>query len=77
MTREWLDEAACTTVDPEIFFRDGESGWNQYTDAARVCASCPVRAQCYAAGVAEGDEDSFRAGLTPNQRKKLRRKAAA
>jgi hypothetical protein len=42
---EWRDFAACSTVDPEIFFP--KPGDRRVAEQARaVCASCPVRRKC-------------------------------
>lgn len=45
---EWLRRAACTDEDPELFFPVGTTGPAlRDTEAAkRVCARCPVIAEC-------------------------------
>lgn len=49
----WMDSAACTRpgVDPDMFFsKNGDSA-----AAKRICACCPVRAECRAFG----DDDTY------------------
>lgn len=67
-----LPGAACTQVDPEVFFP--HEGDELGIDTARdVCSGCPVRARCFELfgnlpyGVV--------AGLTPSERRALRRVA--
>lgn len=69
----WMDDAACTTVDPDIFFPDTSNGWRPLHQARQVCASCPVQVMCVA-DAPPWDEYSIRGGMTANER---RRKAAA
>lgn len=71
--RSWQDDAACLTVDPEVFFPEAEDGWQPTREAKRICASCPVRGAC-AADTPAWDRHSIRAGMTATER---RRKAAA
>ena len=41
----WRDDAACATVDPELFFpKPGDSRGAAH--ARFICASCPVRQKC-------------------------------
>ena len=39
----WTKDAACRGMDPALFFP--ERGQNP-TEAKRICAGCPVKAQC-------------------------------
>lgn len=49
-----LPGAACRTADPDLFFPDpGDTGAE--AQALAVCAGCPVRAQCYARAVENGE----------------------
>ncbi|MFI5825392.1 WhiB family transcriptional regulator [Streptomyces rishiriensis] len=54
---EWLRAAACVGEDPELFFPVGTTGpaLREAAVAKRVCARCPVRAEClsYALGTAQ------------------------
>ena len=44
----WQQSAACTSVDPEIFFPTGFGGRRDRAErkAKKVCARCPVWQQC-------------------------------
>lgn len=76
---DWLDRAACTGTDPELFYADRRKGDVQA--ALRICKACPVTAECLAAALAtEGGAVSpagIRGGLTPGKRTALRKAAGA
>jgi hypothetical protein len=72
--RDWMTDAACTTVSPEIFFPDPTVGWAPNKHAAQVCASCPVQRQCLE-DAPTWDQWSIRAGMTATARARLRRAA--
>lgn len=67
--RYWMDDAACLTVDPELFFPSDEDRWYPTRDAKRVCAGCPVKAQCLA-DTPVWDRFSVRAGTTGSERRR-------
>lgn len=51
-SKNWMDEAVCLTVDPEVFFpianRKGtQVRAQQVKQATRVCANCPVLDECF------------------------------
>lgn len=73
---EWTATALCAQVDPDIFFP--EKGGDAQP-AKRVCGMCDVRAQCLAWVLARTGEDRYGivAGLTPHERRVLRRRARA
>jgi WhiB family redox-sensing transcriptional regulator len=73
--RRWRDDALCTQTDPEIFFP--EVGETPHA-ALRVCAICPVRAECLADALNRRDVAfGVLGGTTPNQRRELLREQAA
>lgn len=65
----WRDRAVCKGVDPHIFWRD-----DLWSIAASVCDTCPVDEQCLEAGYDEYDFSTFRARMTPEERRKLARR---
>ncbi|MFF5984377.1 WhiB family transcriptional regulator [Streptomyces olindensis] len=79
MDREWELQAACRSVDPDVFFSSEAIGQAQQT-----CKGCPVRMECLEAALVreDGVPKAFRtglvAGLTGPQRWKIaqQRKAA-
>jgi WhiB family transcriptional regulator, redox-sensing transcriptional regulator len=79
----WAERALCAQADPDAWFPD--KGHYELTQLARrICARCPVRAQCleYALSGADtwgGIATGIWGGTTPQERDQLRqqRKAAA
>jgi WhiB family transcriptional regulator, redox-sensing transcriptional regulator len=53
----WYDRAACRAFGPQIFYTEGHgAGWmsvQMVRRAKRICADCPVRADCLAASIDE------------------------
>jgi WhiB family redox-sensing transcriptional regulator len=77
--RDWRLEAACATVDPELFFpHPGQAP--QVAAAKAVCAGCAVRGPCLAAALhgpqAHQDHAGIFAGTTPSDRVRLRGRAS-
>ncbi len=67
----WRDEATCRQVDAQLFFP--EPGANS-TAARRVCAVCPVRAECLGDALDRRDiAYGVLGGLTPRERRELLR----
>ncbi|MFT2014639.1 WhiB family transcriptional regulator [Streptomyces sp. 796.1] len=77
----WTASAVCAQVDPELFFP--EIGGSSAVTARRICAACPVRAECLAAALSEeGDcapsyRHGIRGGLSPRARYALGRRRPA
>jgi DNA-binding CsgD family transcriptional regulator len=71
MNRDWMDAAACTRVDPELFFSDTD---DDRKAAIKICQGCPVLAQCRADTLATdlSTPIGVRAGLTGSQRRRSR-----
>jgi WhiB family transcriptional regulator, redox-sensing transcriptional regulator len=72
--REWTDRAACLGSSPELFFPVGMVGpaLEQVAAAKRVCAGCPVRADCLEWALRSGDAHGILGGTTPEERRYLR-----
>lgn len=66
---EWYAGALCAQTDPEAFYPDKGS-----TPAAakKVCAVCPVRAQCLEWALDTAELWGTWGGATPRERRKLR-----
>ena len=69
---DWIESAACRSVDPELFYDLSPSGHYK-----KICAVCPVIRQCLAAAWRYKDEHAVWGGLNPNQRNRLARSGAA
>ena len=67
----WMERAACVGADPDQFFPD-EEGKSSSKSARKVCAVCPVAAQCAEFGV-RNREYGIWGGLTDKQRDEVRR----
>lgn len=73
----WHERAACTRVDPELFFVSGPGKRKDWTPARRVCFDCPVVDHCLAEAHATHDYEGMRAGLTPDELHALRPRRTA
>jgi WhiB family transcriptional regulator, redox-sensing transcriptional regulator len=71
--QSWRDLALCLEVDPELFFP--APGENPHP-ARRVCAQCPVSAQCLDYAISTGQRFGVWGGLTPEERREARQEAA-
>lgn len=75
MSEIWRGSALCMQTDPEAFFptnkayTDEYNGYNNYNEARKICAECPVRGECLADALITNDlEYGMRGGLTPRER---------
>lgn len=77
MSQRWRDRAACIGAPPHIFFPiDRKFSGKTWKHARALCAVCPVREQCLAVALAvPATEDRWGmfGGMTPNERRRLRR----
>lgn len=74
---DWRDRALCAETDPEAFFP--EKGGSTRA-AKRVCASCPVRAECLEFALDGEERFGIWGGLSERERRQLyraHRRAAA
>jgi WhiB family redox-sensing transcriptional regulator len=69
MREAWMDDAACTGRDPELFYPERKSD----TEAKLCCYDCPVREKCLQIAL-ERYEVGIWGGTNDEQRKLLRRK---
>ncbi len=70
---EWRLEAACRSVDPDLFFPMGRTGAaeDQIAAAKGVCRQCLVREQCLDYAVATRQQDGVWGGTSEDERRKL------
>lgn len=79
--KDWRTDAACAPgsgIAPEIFFPLGETWDGQTARVARakaVCWSCPVATECLTSALASNDNYAIAGGMTPTERRVLRRNA--
>ena len=75
--REWSRDASCAQTGPDDFLWFGDRDSTSYTDARRICHSCPVRRECLVDALERDDKWGMYGGLTPRQRQALKRRGAA
>jgi WhiB family redox-sensing transcriptional regulator len=75
---DWRDKAACLTADPELFFPVGNTGpaVDQIDKAKTVCARCTVTEICLQYALETGQDSGVWGGLSEDERRALKRRAA-
>lgn len=66
----WMDQAACTEIDPAIFYRNESIGTANYLRP--ICAQCPVRAQCLDYAL-KNEESGWWGGTSERERRAYKR----
>jgi WhiB family transcriptional regulator, redox-sensing transcriptional regulator len=71
---EWVRQARCIGVDPELFFPVGSTGpaLAQVEAAKAVCAMCPVRPECLTWALATGQDAGVWGGTSEEERRVMR-----
>lgn len=70
----WTRQALCAETAPDAFFPEPYDR-HAAEAAKRVCAQCPVQAECLAFALRTNQQEGIWGGLTRGQRQKLRRTA--
>jgi WhiB family redox-sensing transcriptional regulator len=72
----WSARAACRDAPPDLFFPVSELGAarEQIDEAKRICAHCPVRADCLGHALRSGEPSGIWGGTTEHERRLLRRR---
>jgi WhiB family redox-sensing transcriptional regulator len=66
-----MDDAACTQVDPELFFPELDSLW-RVAQAKKICeTSCGVKMECLQYAIRNKFKDGIWGGLSPTERHRL------
>jgi WhiB family redox-sensing transcriptional regulator len=75
---EWREHAACLESDPELFFPVGNTGpaLDQIDRAKGVCANCEVTEMCLEYALSTGQDCGVWGGLSEDERRALKRRAA-
>jgi WhiB family transcriptional regulator, redox-sensing transcriptional regulator len=83
----WRHRAVCKDEDPELFFPIGEEHTSgktptapvrlQHAKAKTVCARCPVVSDCLDWAVTTGQGFGVSGGMTPDERRALKRRTPA
>lgn len=69
---DWWPLAECLGLNPDLFFPNSEE--IVPPEAANTCARCRVRPQCAEYALSDPDLRGVWAGMTSNERRKLRRR---
>jgi WhiB family transcriptional regulator, redox-sensing transcriptional regulator len=69
----WQTDAACFEVDPDVFFPTSEE---EAGPALAFCKRCPIREECLAWALKNGERYGVWGGLTEQQRRRLTRSVA-
>jgi len=69
----WAADAKCLQADPDTFFP--EKGGST-REAKRICAQCPVRAECLEYALDNDERFGIWGGLSERERRKLKRLAS-
>jgi WhiB family redox-sensing transcriptional regulator len=72
---DWRDHAACSGLDPDLFFPVSASGASlpDIEAAKRVCQRCPVTTPCLRWALHLGHVSGIWGGTTEEERRALRR----
>lgn len=69
-SERWQERAICSQVDPELFFPNkGQSS----REAKKVCAECPVKAECLEYALTNHLTSGVYGGLSERERSKLKK----
>jgi len=69
----WRSDAACTGVDPDVFFPAGEDA-ALAEKAKEICAVCPVREACLQYALSTNQTEGVWGGLSSADRRRMRRR---
>ncbi|WP_434599482.1 WhiB family transcriptional regulator [Streptomyces sp. A5-4] len=75
----WIERAACTDEDPELFFPVSAEGpgAEQRQQAKAVCAGCPVKQECLHWALTTGQTSGIWGGTCERERAAIRRREGA
>ncbi|KNE83373.1 WhiB family transcriptional regulator [Streptomyces xinghaiensis] len=75
---DWRKRGACADEDPELFFPIGNTGpaLLQIEEAKAVCGRCPVMETCRRWALVNGDDLGVWGGLSEDERRTMKRRAA-
>lgn len=73
-----IDEAKvippCMNTDPEVWFADYDEGYSYVRTAKKLCAVCPVRAECLNYALVANEAHGIWGGLSPRERVRLNKR---
>ena len=84
-----IEQAACATADPELFFVEGDydnnsplpgvtrANYKQYKEAVSYCHQCPITLECLLTSLKDKADYGIWGGSTPAMRKRMKSKQHA
>lgn len=76
---DWMADASCATVDPDLFFPEGAGKGTLRlleAEAKAICGSCPVREKCLTWALDTDERYGVWGGMTEDERAELRKASA-
>lgn len=71
-TGDWREQAACSSVDPDLWHPEGDEVITKGRRAKAVCGSCPVQTECLEYALTQGENLGIWGGLTALERRRLK-----
>jgi WhiB family redox-sensing transcriptional regulator len=70
----WKQHGLCVGLSPALFYPGaGDKGRRDAAAARKICAGCPVRMECLAFALSNGEEFGIWGGATERERRFMRR----
>jgi WhiB family redox-sensing transcriptional regulator len=63
-----MEQAACTSVDPDLFFPEGKNKREQEYNAKQICGSCPIVTDCLQFAI-DNEQMGIWGGTTEEERR--------
>ena len=70
---QWRNRAACASLPDSMFFLAGDD-FAGMKEAKKVCADCPVKAECLEFAILTNQSLGIWGETTPNERRQIRRR---
>lgn len=71
-TGDWREQAACSSVDPDLWHPEGDEVITKGRRAKAVCGSCPVQMECLDHALTHDENLGIWGGLTAKERRRLK-----
>lgn len=73
----WMEDALCRSVGGDHWFPDDYGSGTEYRMAKAICQQCPVINECLQMALDGNERSGLWGGLSPMERRKLRKERAA
>ena len=71
MDRNWAGRAACSGLDPSVFYPPSDE---EADEAKAICAECPVQEECLEHAIAHREKNGVWGGATERERLRIIRR---